>query len=412
MMGTLEKLLERIRDGVASGEEVAKARELVAHDARLPEELREIGLTDAEDLPGDAVGLLAVLGAAPLFDEGLREAITDTLHEGAYTGHEGAYTGHEGAYTGHEGARPLRHPYGSGHEGARPLRHPCEGLVDEGVLDDGWEEVAEVLREGLVAAADGFEIASSVMARLPAPEWAYGPVTAEAVRGEAGTVDVAGEAMADLGDALPPVAEAVGFEAGTVDVVASVLSELSLEAGLPVEEAVAAEAGTVDVVASVVTELELATALPVGEAVAAEAGTVDVAAQVMEELVGPEEASVADAVAAEAGSVTVAEEVLESVTPPTALPAPPPSVLHEAPPVPQAANRSWTLGALLMAAVALLVVGLSQLPGFIGAESQGLDLEFAAAGELVVEDLDYADDVTVMQAEGDEGAVILWMEDV
>jgi len=403
MTGTLEKLLERIRDGAASAEELVRARDLVAHDARLPEDLREIGLTDADDLAGDAVGLLAVLGAAPLFDDGLREALSD--------------------------------------EAAAALSVDGSAGIDDDFDDAAWEAVARELREGLVAVADGFEIASAVMARLPAPAWAYGPVTAEAVRGEAGTVDVAGEAMAHLGDALPPVAEAVASEAGTVDVSGSVLMELSLEAGLPVADAVASEAGTVDVVGSVLTQLSLEVGLPVADAVASEAGTVDVVGSVLTQLsletglpvadaVASEAGTVdvvgsvltelsleaglpvADAVASEAGGVEVAAEVLGTVgsTLPTALPAPP-SVLQEAPPVPIPANRGWTWGAVVMAAVALLVVGLYQLPGG-STDSPLLDFEFAAAGELVVEDLDYADDVTVMQAEGDEGAVILWMEDV
>ncbi len=358
MMGTLEKLLECIRDGVASPEEVARARELVAHDARLPDELREIGLTDEDDLPGDAVGLLAVLGAAPLFDEGLREALSDVAAEVLADGEE---------------------------------EHDAE-----------WEAIAEVLREGLVAAAEGVEVVGAVMARLPAPAWSYGPATAEAVRSEAGTVDVAGDAMADLGDALPPVAEAVAAEAGEVDVVSAVLSELSLEGGVPVGEAVAAEAGEVDVVSAVLSELSLEGGVPVGEAVAAEAGEVDVVAAVVEEL---GLASVREAVTAEAGQVDVADQVLDTVAPAQ------PSVLQEAPALPAPANRGWTWGAVVMAAVALLVVGLSQLPG-LGGSTEDTDLVFASAGELVVEDLEFADDVTVIQAEGDEGAVILWMEDV
>ncbi len=316
MMGTLEKLLERIRDGAASAQELARARDLVAHDARLPDDLREIGLTDADDLAGDAAGLLAVLGAAPLFDDGLREALSD--------------------------------------EAAAALVVDGSVGLDDDFDDAAWDAVARVLREGLVAVADGFEIASAVMGRLPAPAWAYGPVTAEAVRGEAGAVEVVGEAMAHLGGALTPVAEAVASEAGTVDVVGSALTELSLEAGLPVSDAVASEAGAAEVAVEVL-------------------GTV--------------------------GGIL-----------PTALPTPP-SVLQDAPPVPAPANRGWTWGAVVMAAVALLVVGLYQLPGG-STDSPLLDFEFAAAGELVVEDLDYADDVTVMQAEGDEGAVILWMEDV
>jgi hypothetical protein len=36
---------------------------------------------------------------------------------------------------------------------------------------------------------------------------------------------------------------------------------------------------------------------------------------------------------------------------------------------------------------------------------------FASADEVVVEELDYGADVTVFQAEGDEGAVIIWVDE-
>lgn len=306
MAGTLETLLERVRDGVASVDEVAQARSLVAHDARLPEELREVALRDDDDLEADAVGLLAVLGADPLFGDVLREALDDEAASGDF---------------------------------------------DE--VPDGWEVVATALREGLVAMADGVDVADAVMHRIPAPSWAWGPALADAVRAEAGEVDVADAVMASLGaEAFAPVADAVHAEAGEVDVADAVMASLGAEAFAPV----------------------------------------------------------ADAVRAEAGEVDVADAVLAELAPAAA--AMPPAV-QTAPAVPAQANGRWAMRAFLAAAVALLAVGVSQ--GLMGGETNapgGAEIVFAAAGDVVVEDLDYADDVVVMQAEGDEGAVILWMEDV
>lgn len=387
MTGTLERLLERIADGVASSAEVARARDLVAGDARLPEELREIGLTDASDLVGDAVGLLAVLGAAPLFGEGLREALHDAAVEAV-----------------------------------------SAADLDNGE-DDGWLAIAAVLREGLVAEADGFEVADAVMVRLPPPAWAYGPAMAEAVRGEAGAVDVAEAAMASVGESLPAVAEAVRAEAGDVDVLGAVAAALGFE-WVSVAEAVIHEAGRVDVAPGVLAALGQSV-LPVAEAVLREAGAVDVARPVADEL-GFDQDAVADAVRFEAGAVDITEEVLSLL----GLGAAPvaeavhveagvvdvvdevrrsvevqmPQAVQEAPSVPAPANRNWTWGAVALAAVALLTLGVSLFP--TGGHDEMPEMHFAAAGELVVEDLEYADDVVVMQAEGDEGAVILWMEDV
>ena len=400
MNGTLEKLLERIRDGVAAPDEIAHARALVRGDARLPDELRSVGLTDEDDLAGDAVGLLAVLGAAPLFGDGLRDVLAD----------------------------------------AGSAMVPDEA-------DDGWEHIAEVLRDGLVEAARDIEVADAVMMRLP-PAWAYGPATAQAVEQEAGSIDVADAAMTELGaaDSLEMlVAEAVRAEAGRVDVVADVLVELGLGTAnvLPLAEAVAAEAGDVDVVGSVLAELALGSAnvlpvaeavdaeagsvdvvplvlssvgeqaLPVAEAIAAEAGSVDLVDEVFAALELSASVAVAEAVRAEAGDVDVAGAVMDAVAPAAPAAAPSmPAAVQSAPPVPQPVNRSVVLGAVLMAAVALLTfAGLSQwAPGGGEAPQAQAEIVFAAAGDVVVEDLDYADDVVVMQAEGDEGAVILWME--
>ncbi|MBT3222377.1 MAG: hypothetical protein HN348_25165 [Proteobacteria bacterium] len=39
------------------------------------------------------------------------------------------------------------------------------------------------------------------------------------------------------------------------------------------------------------------------------------------------------------------------------------------------------------------------------------NLRFASSSEIVVHDLEYGDNIQVFQAEGDEGAMILWVEE-
>jgi len=402
MTTTLEKLLERIRTGEASPDEVARARDLVRGDARLPAELREVGLTDTTDLAGDAVGLLAVLGRAPLFEEAMRDVLADA---------------------------------------------GGELLPDE--ADDGWEAIAGALRDGLTEAARDVEVADAVMMRLP-PAWVYGPATAQAVEREAGSVDVAADAMSALGEAeglSGLVAEAVTAEAGRVEVADAVLAAVaSAEDRVAVKEAVASESGRFELAASVAADLGHGALPPVADAVSAEAGRVEVVDAVIEAIGGKALPSlseaiaheagevevaaavsdalpngslppVAEAVAAEAGSVDVVEAVAAELAEASTAPATPsptmPAAVQAAPVVPAAVNRRVVFGAVLMAALALLTfVGLGQLGSGEGegAPASGDEIVFAAAGDVVVEDLDYADDVVVMQAEGDEGAVILWME--
>ena len=211
-------------------------------------------------------------------------------------------------------------------------------------VDDGWEAIADVLRAGLDAEAGGVDVSESVLRRLAVAGWAYGPVLSEAVRSEAGELDLARSVMAELtlNEGLP-IADAVGAESGTVDVADAVLAELALDASLPIAEALRAEAGTVDVVSAVLAEI-------------GEARTSDV-------------------------------------------------------PVPANDNRGFSLGTLALAAAALVsvIVGALSLPG---GGMEPLDpMLFAHAGEVVIEDLSYGVDVQVVQIEGEQGAVILWIDE-
>lgn len=218
MASSLEHLLRRIRDRVASSEEVDTARGLVAADDRLPDDLRAVVLQDEAEMSSDAAGLLSVLGCDDL-GEILAEAIQ--------------------AEAGSSSPDP-----------------PALAAQER---DPSWRLIAEHLERGLRRVAGAEEIVEGVLRRLPSLHgWVWGPVLAEAVRAAAGQVDVAAPVMGQLDTASlsVPVADAVRAEAGLVDVVANVMHSLDLdEAVVPLAQAVRAEAGTIDLGDAVAREL-------------------------------------------------------------------------------------------------------------------------------------------------------------
>ena len=359
---TLEKLLEQIRDGEASAKQIAEARGLAVHDGRLPEDIRGEVLIDDDDLQAEAVGLLAVLGNDD-FGDLLREALSEELD----------------------------------------------------VADD----------------------VMSAIANEAAP-------VAAAVREEAGDIEITAQTLEELGDLGVPIREAVFAEAGHVDIVAATMQALG-DLGLSLNEAVAAEAGTVDLSGSVMTGLGFES-LDIGASIRAEAGDIDIAVAVLTQ-VGGADSGLREAVMAEAGEVPDmwagvlenieeveylqgARETLvpeapvimfggdETVSPTgTAAVAPAPSAYQV--PAPANNNSRWAygVGALLMAAIALLVVGPNLMPGAIGTETPiqilvaDNDLVFALASDVIVENLESGDDVMVMQMMGDDGAMILWVDE-
>ena len=103
-------------------------------------------------------------------------------------------------------------------------------------------------------------------------------------------------------------------------------------------------------------------------------------------------------------------------------------------PVPANSRRwaAWGAVAVLAAAVMLAVLfqnGIGSSPSAVGptvAENDDPfvvgepeipvrtlddDLKFASSEEVVVHDLQYGENVQVMQVDGDEGAVILWVDE-
>ena len=281
-----------------------------------------------------------------------------------------------------------------------------------GVVDSLESLVADAVHHE----AGAVDVVSAVFEALALADASV--AVAEAVRAEAGEVDVVAAVLAEVGDAPSlQVLEAVRAEAGQPDLADEVSATLAFSS-LPVGEAVRSEGGAVDLAAAVAATLAFEP-VPVAEAVQHEAGAIDVVADVAQALAF-EPLPLREAVVSEAGAVDLADAVCAVLFEAEGAPAERapaaatmPQSVQAAPTVPVPVNRSAVLGAVLMAAVALLMfAGLSQWAGTTDGETPDArdEIVFAAAGDVVVEDLDYADDVVVMQAEGDEGAVILWME--
>jgi len=274
----LVPLLRRIRDDVATADERVRARALVGQDDRLPQDVRRDALVD--DPRADAVGLLAVLGEEDLFGADLAAAIASEA-----------------------------------------------GRVDL-PLDDAWAPMQDALRSELAAEAGTIDIT--------------------------GDLGIFGDDLADLGGALRDVARE---EAGEVDLWAGIAQAIGAED----PEAIPGWDGAL-----------------LAEAVRAEAGTVDVTDAVM--------AHVRRSALVPAGGVSTR----------------------------RAANRRfyrWVPAAIGMAAAAVLMVlaghDLSR-PG-----SSAFDVRFAAADEISINDLSYADntDVQVIRGEGDDAPLIIWVDD-
>ncbi len=247
--------------------------------------------------------------------------------------------------------------------------------------------------------------------------WPPGVDLGAAVRDAAGEVDVASAVLAEVGAAWVPVGRAVRSEAGAVDVAAAVMDAIGARS-LPVAEAVRAEAGRVEVAAAVAAEVGHAVA-DVGEAVRAEAGRIDVAGEVMAAL-GATGLPVAEAVRAAAGEVAVGPAVMRALG--TADAMPPAVAAPPAWPAPANRARRWVVALVAVAAaVAVVLFGVNggvtpSAPtgadvAVVEAHDADRELQFASASEVQIEDLSFGDDVVVFQDEGDDGALILWVDD-
>lgn len=236
MSDTLDNLLVRLKDGIATLAELERARALVRSDERVPDDLRDVVFVEASEIEVDATALLAVLGHDDL-GAMLVDAVMDEI-------------------------------------AAAP------SFVGEEIADEGWDEIAAALREGLEEEASlGVDVAEAVMRRLPAADFARAALVAPAITAEAGEVDLSDAVLAGLGLTTIPVAEAVRAEAGPVDLAGAVAEEIGLQ-GFALAEAVWSEAGSVDVADAVASALSFERS-SVADAVRAEAGKVDVVADVM-----------------------------------------------------------------------------------------------------------------------------------
>ena len=396
-------LLERIVDGDVTPSDVERARVLAQHDDRLPTDLRTLVLMDDEDLVDDAAALLAILGVDP--SEGL---LSDAVR-------------HE---SGIDIADAVLAAIGSPEKApvAEAVRSEAGPVPEMEAPEDGWQPIAAALVERLTDEARGGDVSRNVLAAVGAP---IPHAVADAVRAEAGRVDIAHAVMADLGVTPLAIAAAVRDEAGTVDVVPAVMGtvEATWLCGLldgqllPQAHQDAARALMKDPARG----RELTALASVGpalrEAIAAEAGSVSLWAPVAtsigladpEHVEGWDGASFASELREEAGDVDIAEAVMRRIHGAHIVSGP-----VAEPVVPEPANTGWRAvgpAAALVAVAALLLLVVGVPTGRV-APSQGEPLQFASASEVTIEELSYADDVIVhvMPAEG--GApLIVWVDE-
>jgi len=437
----LDKLLMQIKDGDVSPSLVEHASRLLAEDTRLPDELRTGVL---EDDPIEAASaLLGVLG----LDDGLSSMLRDAVR-------------HE---SGDDALSSI--DWDTIHE--RPVEAISESAdaSNRDPLEEALEVTAEMLavvereplmiREAVCAEAGQVDVSVQVLQTLGTLGLAA-PI-AEAVEQEAGTVELAAGVMQTLRVApFIPVAVAVRGEAGPVDVTGSVLETLGIET-LPIRQAVVEEAGAIDVSkgvecftssmwVSALLDHELSSGAhrlavellqqdeqaglrmtawanqgrEIRESCAREAGHLeslwpaiasDIGLDDPEHVDGWDGQSFVDAVRSEAGPIDIVDAVMTEVRRSSVLPV--------VPDVPAAANSKWIRrGLMAVAAATLAVLGATNLYPTGSGELTGEDpsgLQFAAANEIVVDDLSYDEEVfvQVIQDIDDEGeaALIIWVDD-
>ena len=373
----LDSLLMRIRDDEATSDEVHRARALVQVDERLPEELRAVALVD--DIREDAVALLAVLG----HDDGFGALMSEALLSEAVS--EPAVT------TPPQDAQILDLADAMDDELARPFDWP--------------------LAKALRAEAGQLDVARTVLAKLDLEEGitAY---LAQCIRSDAGDIDVAEQVVGAIDDRrrTTPLADAVATVAGRVDVVAAVFAKLDLPVhDLTLASVIADEAGQVSIAEATVERIRPTGeyhATSLGTAIRAAAGDVQDVWQSVAQQIGSSNAEIPirDAIVAEAGEVDVVHDVMAVVKRGSL------GVVTE---LPEPANRPrWGVAAFVaVAAAALMMIGVRATVGELPMEVAPTPVQFAAAGEVVVHELEYSENVQVFQVEGDEGAVILWVDE-
>ena len=251
------------------------------------------------------------------------------------------------------------------------------------------------------AVLESLELESGVSAMLAA-----------SLHAEAGDIDVVQAILATLGEsgARTPLAAALVSEAGRVELTQAIFEELGLTIhSTALKSAVADEAGEVSLAEPVLERLghsDAARTSDLGMAIRAAAGDIgDVWSRIAAEI-EPSAGTlpVREAVVQEAGEIDIVRPVMHTVQRDSL------GIVGE---LPAPANQPrWGFAALLaVAAAALLMIGVRASVGELPLDIAPTPLQFAAAGEVVVHELEYSENVQVFQVEGDEGAMILWVDE-
>jgi hypothetical protein len=250
----------------------------------------------------------------------------------------------------------------------------------------------------------------------------FGALMSEAIMSESfEPVEETGAQVLDLNEAMEaelsrsfdwPLAEAIAFEAGQVELVTAVFEVLGIDLQLlGIGGAIADEAGAIDVSGDVsdsisgVGELGLSTAI--GDAIRASAGDVgELWPAIAREIAVVDVGSlpIREALAHEAGDADLVRDVMEAIERESL------GVVAE---LPAPANTTrWGVAAVIaFAAAAMVMFGVRLTISELPVEPASPPLQFASAAEVVVHDLEYSDNVQVFQVQGDEGAMIIWVEE-
>ena len=303
------------------------------------------------------------------------------------------------------------------------------GLVEE-IMGAVHAEptVSDVEAPAIPEVADAVRDEAGELSEDLGREYAELPALAEAIRAEAGRL--AKDFGVDYAALTSPIAEAVRGEAGTVDVVEQVMAQLGthrvgeqMSAMFDGElrgEARAALAKVLLANPALQRELTLLADLSreVREAVSEERGPVPymweaigrgMGLEAPEEVPGFDGASVTAALRAEAGPVDVADAVMDAILRQDVV---------EEPDVPEAISQQWGIAATLVIAAAAMLMVLPQWIGEVDpadtstAPAAPLMAELAKEGEVEVLEISADEEAVfgVIPADGD-GPLIIWVDD-
>ena len=303
------------------------------------------------------------------------------------------------------------------------LRRVVEGSASPEDLSQARQHVSsdgrlpEGLRRDALTLEDEFVADAVALLSLLMDSDVFGDALGDAVRGEAGRMPEGGRAQPWDSKGSKEVESGIrATPAGRVDVSEAVMGRVSRDAkgwvhGPLLAEAVRFEAGRAELTLEVMQACCGVGETSLKDAVRATAGRVDVSDSVRERLGQEAFIPVADAVRAVAGQVDVWQEVRAGMeaTGSWGSEGTRDDGLGDQP----SANRGFSAWVGWgVAALALMSVGLwDWSPPTSTQDIMQSEMRFALASEVIVEDLSYSDTVQVMQTEGDEGALIIWLDE-